>query len=35
MLGTAVDGYVEATGIQWADWEERLPGAVDQVRPAE
>jgi MFS superfamily sulfate permease-like transporter len=24
-LGTAVDAYVEATGISWVDWEERLP----------
>jgi high affinity sulfate transporter 1 len=24
-VGTAVDGYVEATGITWVDWEERLP----------
>jgi len=22
-VGTAVDGYVEATGITWVDWEER------------
>jgi high affinity sulfate transporter 1 len=34
-VGTAVDAYVEATGIQWVDWEERAPGPVDQVRPAE
>jgi high affinity sulfate transporter 1 len=24
-IGTAVDAYVEATGISWVDWEERLP----------
>ncbi len=24
-LGTAVDGYVAATGIPWVDWEERSP----------
>ena len=24
-VGTAVDGYVEATGTTWVDWEERLP----------
>jgi high affinity sulfate transporter 1 len=24
-IGTAVDGYVEATGTTWVDWEERLP----------
>jgi MFS superfamily sulfate permease-like transporter len=22
-IGTAVDGYVEATGTTWVDWEER------------
>jgi high affinity sulfate transporter 1 len=22
-IGTAVDGYVEATGVDWVDWEER------------
>ena len=22
-IGTAVDGYVEATGIEWVDWEDR------------
>jgi high affinity sulfate transporter 1 len=22
-LGTAIDGYLEATGIEWVDWEER------------
>jgi high affinity sulfate transporter 1 len=26
-VGTAVDGYVEATGTKWVDWEER-PGAA-------
>jgi MFS superfamily sulfate permease-like transporter len=26
-LGTAVDGYVAASGIDWVDWEERPPGA--------
>jgi high affinity sulfate transporter 1 len=25
-VGTAVDGYIEATGTSWVDWEERLPG---------
>ena len=25
-VGTAVDGYIEATGTTWVDWEERLPG---------
>ena len=25
-VGTAVDGYVEASGADWVDWEERLPG---------
>jgi MFS superfamily sulfate permease-like transporter len=24
-IGTAVDGYVEATGVEWVDWEERDP----------
>jgi MFS superfamily sulfate permease-like transporter len=24
-LGTAVDGYVAATGTRWVDWEDRLP----------
>ena len=24
-VGTAVDGYVEATGTTWVDWEERSP----------
>ena len=24
-VGTAVDGYIEATGTTWVDWEERLP----------
>jgi high affinity sulfate transporter 1 len=24
-VGTAVDGYVEATGTTWVDWEERQP----------
>jgi hypothetical protein len=23
-VGTAVDGYIEATGTTWVDWEERL-----------
>jgi hypothetical protein len=26
-VGTAVDGYVKASGIEWVDWEER--GAPD------
>lgn len=25
-VGTAVDGYVAASGIDWVDWEEREPG---------
>ena len=25
-VGTAVDGYVEATGTTWVDWEERPAG---------
>ena len=25
-LGTAVDGYVRAAGIDWVDWEERGRG---------
>jgi STAS domain len=25
-VGTAVDGYVEATGTAWVDWEERPAG---------
>lgn len=25
-IGTAVDAYVAATGIDWVDWEEREPG---------
>jgi MFS superfamily sulfate permease-like transporter len=25
-VGTAVDGYLEDTGVEWVDWEERLPG---------
>jgi hypothetical protein len=25
-VGTAVDGYLEATGIEWVDWEERQAG---------
>ena len=25
-VGTAVDGFVEATGLDWVDWEEREPG---------
>jgi hypothetical protein len=24
-VGTVVDGYVEAMGTSWVDWEERLP----------
>ncbi len=24
-IGTAVDGYVRATGVEWVDWEDRLP----------
>ncbi len=24
-VGTAVDGYVEETGVPWVDWEERIP----------
>jgi hypothetical protein len=24
-MGTAVDGYVEATGVDWVDWEDRRP----------
>jgi MFS superfamily sulfate permease-like transporter len=26
-LGSAVDGYVDATGVDWTDWEERLVGS--------
>jgi hypothetical protein len=26
-VGTAVDGYLRATGVEWVDWEER-PGPV-------
>jgi len=26
-LGTAVDGYLEATGLDWVDWEERAPAS--------
>ena len=25
-IGTAVDGYIEATGVDWVDWEERPVG---------
>jgi high affinity sulfate transporter 1 len=25
-IGTAVDAYLDATGIKWVDWEERSPG---------
>jgi high affinity sulfate transporter 1 len=24
-VGTAVDGYLEATGVEWVDWEDRAP----------
>jgi hypothetical protein len=24
-IGTAVDGYVQASGVGWVDWEERPP----------
>jgi len=24
-MGTAVDGYIEASGTEWVDWEERAP----------
>ncbi len=24
-VGTAVDGYVEASGADWVDWEDRAP----------
>jgi MFS superfamily sulfate permease-like transporter len=27
-LGSVVDGYVAATGVDWVDWEERQPGAA-------
>jgi high affinity sulfate transporter 1 len=29
-IGTAVDGYVEATGTTWVDWEERPDAAVPE-----
>jgi hypothetical protein len=25
-VGTAVDGYLRATGMEWVDWEERPDG---------
>jgi hypothetical protein len=25
-VGTAVDGYLRATGLEWVDWEERPDG---------
>jgi hypothetical protein len=25
-VGTAVDGYLQATGMEWVDWEERPDG---------
>jgi MFS superfamily sulfate permease-like transporter len=28
-IGTAVDGYVQATGTTWVDWEERRATAPD------
>jgi high affinity sulfate transporter 1 len=39
-IGTAVDAYVEATGVQWIDWEERSDGPSPdadrtQVTPAD
>jgi MFS superfamily sulfate permease-like transporter len=35
-MGSVVDGYLEATGIEWVDWEERAstPSAEPQVRHA-
>ena len=24
-LGTAIDDYLDATGVEWVDWEERPP----------
>jgi MFS superfamily sulfate permease-like transporter len=27
-IGTAVDAYVEATGVHWIDWEERSDGSA-------
>jgi high affinity sulfate transporter 1 len=29
-IGTAVNGYLEATGIQWVDWEERPTGVTSE-----
>jgi MFS superfamily sulfate permease-like transporter len=26
-IGVAVDSYLEATGTEWLDWEDRVPGA--------
>ena len=37
-VGTAVTGYIEATGETWTDWEDQggapdAPGAADEARP--
>jgi hypothetical protein len=24
-IGEAVDAYIEATGVEWVDWEDRRP----------
>jgi high affinity sulfate transporter 1 len=29
-VGTAVDAYVEATGVSWVDWEERASGVTPE-----
>jgi hypothetical protein len=28
-IGTAVDGYLQATGVNWVDWEEQRPTTPD------
>lgn len=36
-MGSVVDGYVDTTGVDWVDWEEREPGlqATDRGRDPE
>ena len=33
-VGTAVDGYLDATGVEWIDWEEREDTAPGDAPPA-
>ena len=34
-LGTAVDAYLDATGTEWVDWEDRQDAARDEPQPGD